>query len=126
MSSNKQQRCHRGARGRPCVDVKTQKADHMTGEESTDRIVVRRFPEVEASVDRSPRAIRRQLDALMPDQGLPKSGLAKRMKTSRARLDRLLDPDNESVTLGTLTRAVQRWDGSVDGVGVRLGSWRCH
>jgi DNA-binding Xre family transcriptional regulator len=49
----------------------------------------------------------RQLDTLMHDQGLSKSSLAKRMKTSRAQLDRLLDPDNESVTLGTLTRAAQ-------------------
>ena len=31
--------------------------------------------------------------------------MALSMKTSRAQLDRLLDPDNESVTLGTLTRA---------------------
>jgi len=43
----------------------------------------------------------------MHDQGLTKSNLAKRMKTSRAQLDRLLDPDNESVTLATLTRAAQ-------------------
>lgn len=53
------------------------------------------------------RVIARQLDVLMQDQGLTKSNLAKRMKTSRAQLDRLLDPDNESVTLGTLTRAAQ-------------------
>jgi len=53
------------------------------------------------------RVIARQLDALMHDQGLSKSSLAKRMKTSRTQLDRLLDPDNESVTLGTLTRAAQ-------------------
>lgn len=53
------------------------------------------------------RVIARQLDALMADQGLTKSALAKRMKTSRAQLDRLLDPENESVTLGTLTRAAQ-------------------
>jgi DNA-binding Xre family transcriptional regulator len=51
------------------------------------------------------RVIARQIDALMQDQGLTKSELAKRMQTSRAQLDRLLDPDNESVTLGTLTRA---------------------
>lgn len=51
------------------------------------------------------RVIARQLDALMTDQGLTKSALAKRMKTSRAQLDRLLDPENESVTLGTLARA---------------------
>jgi hypothetical protein len=53
------------------------------------------------------RVIARQLDALMQDQGLTKASLAKRMRTSRAQLDRLLDPDNESVTLGTLTRAAQ-------------------
>jgi antitoxin HicB len=51
------------------------------------------------------RVLARQLDTLMHDQGLTKTTLAKRMKTSRAQLDRLLDPDNESVTLGTLTRA---------------------
>jgi antitoxin HicB len=53
------------------------------------------------------RVIARQLDALMQDQGLTKSTLAKRMRTSRAQLDRLLDPENESVTLGTLTRAAR-------------------
>ncbi len=51
------------------------------------------------------RVIARQLDALMADEGLTKSELGKRMKMSRAQLDRLLDPENESVTLGTLTRA---------------------
>lgn len=53
------------------------------------------------------RVIARQLDELMEEQGLTKSELAKRMRTSRAQLDRLLDPKNESVTLGTLTRAAQ-------------------
>lgn len=53
------------------------------------------------------RVIARQLDAIMRDEGLTKTALAKRMKTSRAQLDRLLDPKNESVTLGTLTRAAK-------------------
>jgi DNA-binding Xre family transcriptional regulator len=53
------------------------------------------------------RVIARQLDALMQQQRLSKSELAKRMRTSRAQLDRVLDPDNESVTLGTLTRAAR-------------------
>jgi DNA-binding Xre family transcriptional regulator len=53
------------------------------------------------------RVIARQLDALMRDQSLTRLELAKRMRTSRAQLDRLLDPDNESVTLGTLTRAAK-------------------
>jgi antitoxin HicB len=53
------------------------------------------------------RVIVRQLDALMQQRGISKTELARTMKTSRAQLDRLLDPENESVTLGTLTRAAQ-------------------
>ena len=53
------------------------------------------------------RVLARQLDALMKREEISKTTLASRMKTSRAQLDRLLDPDNESVTLGTLTRAAQ-------------------
>jgi hypothetical protein len=53
------------------------------------------------------RGIARQLDALMEDQGLSRSALAKMMKTSRAQLDRVLDPENGSVTLETLTRAAK-------------------
>lgn len=53
------------------------------------------------------RVIVRQLTSLMREEGLSKTELAKRMQTSRAQLDRLLDPDNESVTLGTLSRAAQ-------------------
>ncbi len=51
------------------------------------------------------RVIARQLGAQMQRHGLTKAAMARRMKTSRAQLDRLLDPENESVTLGTLTRA---------------------
>jgi antitoxin HicB len=39
---------------------------------------------------------------IMRQQKLTKDALAKRMKTSRAALDRLLDPTNPSVTLSTL------------------------
>jgi antitoxin HicB len=51
------------------------------------------------------RVIVRQLDDIMQQNHLSKTMLARRMRTSRAQLDRLLDPDNESVTLATLTRA---------------------
>jgi antitoxin HicB len=53
------------------------------------------------------RVIARQLDALMREQKLTKSELARRIQTSRTQLDRLLDPENESVTLATLTRAAR-------------------
>ncbi|HWP26967.1 MAG TPA: XRE family transcriptional regulator [Xanthobacteraceae bacterium] len=51
------------------------------------------------------RVLARQLAALMQAERLTKSEFAKRMRTSRAQLDRLLDPENDSVTLGTLSRA---------------------
>lgn len=51
------------------------------------------------------RVIARQLDALMQEQGLTKTALAEKMQTSRSQLDRLLDPENDSVTLDTLVRA---------------------
>jgi antitoxin HicB len=53
------------------------------------------------------RVLARQLAALMQSEGLSKSELARRMETSRAQLDRLLDPENDSVTLSTLTRAAK-------------------
>ncbi|WP_342760697.1 hypothetical protein [Bradyrhizobium sp. CSA207] len=40
------------------------------------------------------------------------------MQTSRAQLDRLLDPNNESVTLATLTRRAGRGPPSEDGIGL--------
>jgi transcriptional regulator with XRE-family HTH domain len=43
----------------------------------------------------------------MDEQGLSKSEMARRMRTSRPALDRLLDPANESVTLNTLQKAAR-------------------
>jgi hypothetical protein len=51
--------------------------------------------------------IARQLASEMKKKKITKQRMALLMKTSRAQLDRLLDPENESVTLGTLTRAAQ-------------------
>ena len=51
------------------------------------------------------RVIAHQLAALMQEQGITKVEMARRMATSRAALDRLLDPDNPSVTLQTLQSA---------------------
>ena len=46
-----------------------------------------------------------QIKLAMDKKGLSKTAMAARMKTSRRQLDRLLDPDNPSVTLATLRRA---------------------
>ena len=42
---------------------------------------------------------------MLENEGLNKTTMAKRMKTSRQALDRLLDPSNTSVTLHTMQRA---------------------
>ena len=46
-----------------------------------------------------------KLEAAMLEQNISKTAMAKRLKTSRSQLDRLLDPDNESITLQTASRA---------------------
>ena len=51
------------------------------------------------------RVLARQIERAMQERGLSKSAMAKAMRTSRPALDRLLDPDNPSVTLDTLHRA---------------------
>jgi len=61
----------------------------------------------EATARAIKRVIARQLDAQMRQNGMTKTTMARLMRTSRARLDRLLDPENESVTRGTLARAAR-------------------
>ncbi len=55
------------------------------------------------------RAVKRvlawEIECAMQDARLSQAELARRMKTSRAVVHRLLDPDDTSVTLATLTRA---------------------
>ena len=46
-----------------------------------------------------------KLEQAMKDQSLSKARMAERMETSRSQLDRLLDPENDGVTLHTLKRA---------------------
>ena len=48
-----------------------------------------------------------QLAEAMKESGITKVAMAREMKTSRAQLDRLLDPDNGNVTLDTLQRAAK-------------------
>lgn len=46
-----------------------------------------------------------QIRAAMQEKQLSKTAMAKRMKTSRQALDRLLDPTNVGVTLSTMQKA---------------------
>jgi antitoxin HicB len=53
------------------------------------------------------RALALKVDDLMKKKKLSKSALAAEMRTSRAAIHRLLDPQNTSVTLATLNRAAR-------------------
>ncbi len=53
------------------------------------------------------RVIAWQLLQEIETKQMTKTGVAKAMGTSRAAVDRLLDPDNTSVTLNTLDRAAR-------------------
>jgi predicted XRE-type DNA-binding protein len=51
------------------------------------------------------RVIAYQLEAEMKNQNITKTKMAKMMNTSRAVVNRLLNPDNSSLTLNTLESA---------------------
>jgi len=53
------------------------------------------------------RVIAWQVERGMDEKRMSKSDMARAMHTSRAALDRLLDPRNDSVTLRTLVRAAK-------------------
>jgi predicted XRE-type DNA-binding protein len=69
----------------------------------------------EVSANAIKRVIARQIASAMEQKGLTKAEMARRMSTSRASLDRLLDPDSDAITLSTLQKAA-----SVVGRGIRL------
>jgi antitoxin HicB len=51
------------------------------------------------------RVLAWQVEQAMREQGITKVEIARRMGTSRAHLDRLLDPANDKVQLDTVQRA---------------------
>jgi antitoxin HicB len=53
------------------------------------------------------RVLAWQLSQAMQDQQKTKRVMAKQLRTSRSQLDRLLDPQNVSVTLETIARAAR-------------------
>ena len=53
------------------------------------------------------RVLAFQIAQVMKEQKITKVEMARRLKTSRSQLDRLLDPENDRVTLGVLSRAAR-------------------
>ena len=61
----------------------------------------------EAALAATKKVIAAQIAAAMKIKGLTKTAMAAEMATTRAQLDRLLDPANDGVTLATLKRAAK-------------------
>ena len=59
----------------------------------------------EVEIVAAKRVIAWQIAELMKNEQISKTAMATRMQTSRAVLDRLLDPENTGVTLKTLGKA---------------------
>lgn len=51
--------------------------------------------------------IARELEKVMVEQKIGKAEIAKRLKTSRTGVDRLLDPENTSITLNTMAKVAK-------------------
>jgi len=79
------------------------KKEHL-GSDLDDFLCEENLLEV-AEATAAKRVIAFQIAQEMRRRSLSKSEMASRMKTSRPALERLLDPANPSVTLGTLERA---------------------
>lgn len=61
------------------------------------------------------RVLAFRLAEIMKEQNITKAEMAKRLDTSRSQLDRLLDPENDGVTLDALSRAVNALGYSLNG-----------
>jgi antitoxin HicB len=61
------------------------------------------------------RVLAWQLEQAMAKKGMTKNEMAKRMRTSRSQLDRILDPDYDKIQLDTVFKAAR-----ILGRGVKL------
>ena len=72
---------------------------------SFDDFLIEEGIEAEVTAAAIKRVLAWQVAQVMEQEKVTKSELASRMKTSRAALNRLLDPDNTSVSLHTMEKA---------------------
>ena len=84
---------------------KSQQKKHIDRSETFDQFLAKDGILAETKDFAIKDIIADQIKVAMDKQGLSKTAMAARMKTSRRQLDRLLDADNPSVTLVTLRRA---------------------
>ena len=72
---------------------------------SLEDFLVEQGMEAEATACAIKRVLAWQMAQTMEKENITRTELAARMKTSRAALNRLLDPDNTSVSLHTMGKA---------------------
>ncbi len=72
---------------------------------SLDDFLIEEDRLAEAEAVAAKRVLAFQISQLMAEQKLSKAEMARRMSTSRAAVDRLLDFDTESATVATLEKA---------------------
>ena len=82
-----------------------QMSPHIDRSETFDEFLAKDGIRAETEDAAIKEVIADQIKVAMDKQKLSKTEMAARMKTSRRQLDRLLDPDNPSVTLAMLRRA---------------------
>jgi antitoxin HicB len=61
----------------------------------------------EASAVAIKRVLAWQLENAMAKEGVTKNEMAKRMRTSRSQLERILDPENDKIQLDTVFKAAR-------------------
>jgi antitoxin HicB len=81
------------------------KSKGRISEESFDEFLESQSMLAEAEDVAIKRVLAWQIAEGMKAAGITKTVMASRMQTDRRQLDRLLDPENKSVTLSTLRRA---------------------
>lgn len=85
--------------------IKTRKKGYVDRSETFDEFLAKDGLLAETEDAALKEIIADQITVAMKTEHLTKTEMAARMHTSRRQLDRLLDPDNPSVTLATLRRA---------------------
>jgi antitoxin HicB len=88
------------------TDRKTRKKIDHTGS-TFDHFLEEEGIRDEVAAVATTRILAWQLEHAMQQQRKTKQAMAKQLRTSRSQLDRLLDPQNVSVTLDTITRAAK-------------------
>jgi len=79
----------------------------LTGLTSLDEFLDQEGIRAEVDVGAVKRLVAMQLQRAMRRRAMTKAQLARRMRTSRAQIDRVLDPRRGNVTLDTLARAAK-------------------